>query len=278
LLLFVPSPLLLFVSLLSSRRDLRLRFASSKLGCSQPADQTQHQTRHTSEVVMNQRFLLTTACPLVLWFAFAVPAKADTILVGTSLTDTAPVAVLNNNPFSQFSSPVNFNIDDIKVVISGPTSFNSTDGSFEVLMVTQVRGPLIPSTFVLVGSGNLPITLMDSLNSDVGVFDFSGLSIPITAGAENYLGVAGANLTWNSSTPLLGTLGTIGLQLSCPTGPPASIRCANDPAIGLPFPGTYAMQISGDPVGVTPEPSSLLLLGTGLLSIVGAGSRRPAHT
>jgi hypothetical protein len=118
---------------------------------------------------------------------------------------------------------------------------------------------------------------MDSFGSDVGVFDFSGLSIPITAGTENYLGVAGANLTWNSSTPLLGTLGTIGLQLSCPAGPPASIRCANDPAIGLPFPGTYSMQISGDPVGVTPEPSSLLLLGTGLLSIVGTGSRRAAH-
>jgi hypothetical protein len=119
---------------------------------------------------------------------------------------------------------------------------------------------------------------MDSFGSNVGVFDFSDLSIPITAGDENYLGVSGANLTWNSSTPLLGTLGTIGLQLSCPTEPPASIRCGTDPAIGLPFPGTYSMQISGDPVGVTPEPSSLLLLGTGLLSIVGAGSRRLAHT
>jgi hypothetical protein len=229
---------------------------------------------------MNQRFLLTTTCTLVLSLAFAVPAKADTILVGTSLTDTAPIAVspgYGKAQFSQFISPVNFNIDDIKVVISGPTGFNNTDGSFQVSIVTQVRGPLIPSTFVLVGSGNLPITQMDSIGSDVGVFDFSGLSIPITAGAENYLGVAGANLNWNGSTPLLGTLGTIGLQLSCSTGPPASIRCNNDPAVGLPIAGTYSMQISGDPVGVTPEPSSLLLLGTGLLSIVGAGSRRVAH-
>lgn len=232
---------------------------------------------------MNQRFLLTTTCILVLSFALTVPAKTDTILVGTSLTDTAPVAVLCtdfscNTPFSQFSSPVNFNIDDIKVVIGGPAGFNNTDGGFEVIMVTQVRDPLIPSTFIRVGSGNLPITLMDSFGSNVGVFDFSDLSIPITAGDENYLGVGGANLTWNSSTPLLGTLGTIGLQLTCPTEPPASIRCGTDPAIGLPFPGTYSMQISGDPVGVTPEPSSLLLLGTGLLSIVGAGSRRLAHT
>jgi hypothetical protein len=239
---------------------------------------------YNSEVVMNQRFLLTTTCPLVLSFAFAVPAKADTILVGTSLTGTAPAAVLCpvafslgcNTRLSQFSSPVTFSIDDIKVVIGGPAVLFSTNGNFDVSIVTQ-RGAF-GSTFVPVGSGTLPITLMDSLNSNVGVFDFSGLSIPITAGTESYLEVAGANLTWNSSTPLLGTLGTIGLQLSCPTEPPASIRCANDPAIGVPFPGTYSMQISGDPVGVTPEPSSLLLLGTGLLSIVGTGSRRVAHT
>ena len=232
---------------------------------------------------MNQRFLLTTTCPLVLSLAFAVPAKADTILVGTSLTGTAPAAVLCplvngcNTRLSQFSSPVTFNIDDIKVVIGGPAFPNfNTNGNFQVSMVTQPG--TISSTSVPVGSGNLPITLMDSEGSNVGVFDFSGLSIPITAGTEYYLQVAGANLTWNSSTPLLGTLGTIGLQLSCPTQPPASIRCANDPAIGLPFPGTYSMQISGDPVGVTPEPSSLLLLGTGLLSIVATGSRRVAHT
>jgi hypothetical protein len=92
---------------------------------------------------MNQRFLLTTMCPLVLSFAFAVPAKADTILVGTSLTGTTPVAVLSpegffgNSLFSQFSSPVNFNIDDIKVVIGGPAGFASTDGSFEVDIVTR---------------------------------------------------------------------------------------------------------------------------------------------
>jgi hypothetical protein len=239
--------------------------------------------QYTAEVVMNQRFLLTTTCTFVLSFAFAVPAKADTILVGTSLTGTEPVAVLSpvsfgNNRYSQFSSPVNFNIDDIKVVIGGPAGFASTDGSFEVGMVTQVGVFPLTGTSVPVGSGNLPITLMDSFGSKVGVFDFSGLSIPITAGTEYYLEVGGGNLTWNSSTPLLGTLGTIGLQLACTTEPPAGQRCANDPAIGIPFSGTYAMQISGDPVGVTPEPSSLLLLGTGLLSIVGAGSRRLAHT
>jgi hypothetical protein len=253
-----------------------------QISCNQPADQTQHQTQYNSEVVMTQRFLLTTTCPLVLSLAFAVPANADTILVGTSLTGTAPAAVLCplvngcNTRLSQFSSPVTFNIDDIKVVIGGPAFPNfNTNGNFQVSMVTQPG--TISSTSVPVGSGNLPITLMDSEGSNVGVFDFSGLSIPITAGTEYYLQVAGANLTWNSSTPLLGTLGTIGLQLSCDPSLPFD-QCATNIGAYNPFPGTYSMQISGDPVGVTPEPSSLLLLGTGLLSIVATGSRRVSHT
>jgi hypothetical protein len=216
--------------------------------------------------------------PLTLAFIFAVPAKADTILVGTPLTDTSPSAVLCplvddcNIRLSQFSSPVAFDIDDVKVVIGGPAApgFN-TDGDFQVSLVTQPGTS--SSTSVFIGSGNLPISLKDSEGSDGGVFDFSGLSIPITAGTDYYLQVIGENLTWNSSAPLLGTLGTIGLQLSCDPSPPFN-QCANRSDYDQFDNGTYAMQISGDPVGVTPEPSTLLLLGTGLFSVAMTAFRR----
>jgi hypothetical protein len=231
---------------------------------------------YNSEVVMNQRFLLTTTGPFLLsLFFFAVPTKADTLLVGTSLTNTSPGPVLCpeasgcNTRLSQFSSPVAFTIDDIKVVIAGPADagFN-TNGNFQVTLLSQLGTIGVP-----VGSGNVPMTLMDPSGSQGGVFDFTGLSIPLTAGTEYYLEVAGQNLTWNSSSPLLGTLGTIGLQLSCD---PTQNDCSNNLSDYDKFNGTYAMQISGDPAG-TPEPSSLILFGTGLLSIIAARFRRVVH-
>jgi len=227
---------------------------------------------------MNQRCLLTTTGPFLLFlFFFAVPAKADTLLVGSSLTNTAagpilcPEASNCDNRLSQFSSPVAFTIDDIKVVIAGPAEagFN-TNGNFQVTLLSQPGAIGVP-----VGSGNVPMTLMDSSGSQGGVFDFSGLSIPLTAGTEYYLQVVGPNLTWNSSSPLLGTLGTIGLQLSCD---PTAGKCSNNLSSYDIYHGTYSMQISGDPVGITPEPSSLILFSTGLLSIIGARFRRVAHT
>jgi hypothetical protein len=230
---------------------------------------------------MNQRFLLTTTGPLTLALVFAVPGKADTILVGTTLTDTSPSAVLCplpddcTNRLSQFSSPVAFDIDDVKVVIGGPavlpdpSGFNA-DGDFQVSLVTQPG--TASSTSVFIGSGSLLISPQDPQGSDIAVFDFSGLSIPITAGTDYYLEVVGANLTWDTSAPLLGTLGTIGLQLSCDPSSPFN-QCANGSEYDVDN-ETFAMQISGDPVGVTPEPSTLLLLGTGLFSVATTAFRR----
>ena len=175
--------------------------------------------------------------------------------------------------FSQFSLPVAFTIDDIQIVMGAPAIFGyNTNGNFQVTLLSQLGTIGVP-----VGSGNLTMTLMDGPDANVEVFDFSGLSIPLTAGTEYYLQVAGQNLNWNTSTPFLGTLGTIGLQLRCDPSLPSLCSNSNNPSTYDKFNGTYAMQISGDPAS-TPEPSSLILFGTGLLSIIGAKFRRVAHT
>jgi hypothetical protein len=82
---------------------------------------------------------------------------------------------------------VAFTIDDIKIVLGAPAiSGYSTNGNFHVTLLSQLGTIGVP-----VGSGYLTMTLTDGPDANVEVFDFSGLSISLTAGAEYYLQVAG---------------------------------------------------------------------------------------
>jgi hypothetical protein len=216
---------------------------------------------------MSQRmFQLTIAGLLSLTLLFATSLNADTILVGTSLSGTAPgpeLCPLPNdcqNRFSQFSSPQPFEIEDVKVVISGPTFNNvGTSGDFQVFLDTQPGSVMNVSTAI--GTGHLTFNPSDPQSSDVQVFDFSGLNIPILANTNYYLQVDGGNLDWNTASPLIGTLGTLGLQLDCDPTENCSLGVSHYNSFKI----TYAQQISGDPI-TTAEPSTLLLFATGLFS------------
>jgi hypothetical protein len=199
----------------------------------------------------------------VVFLATAI-THADTILVGTGLVsptpgpELCPVANGCNNRFSQFSTPQLFLVDDIKVAISGPV-FDVTEstGNFQVSIIDGSKA-LVAN----VGSGFLPFSPSDPAGSANQIFHFNGLSILLAPGVEYYLEVTGGNLFWDRDTALLGTFGTLGLQLECDV----DFQCSGPIASYNIDPFQYAMQISGDPV---PEPSTWSLSAIGLFFLCG---------
>jgi hypothetical protein len=200
---------------------------------------------------------------------------ADSILVGTDLSNTqtgpelCPLTNDCNVRVSQFTLLTPVVVDDVKVAISGPIfEPSSNGGSFGVNLFNQLQtidGLTFPITTGNIGAGNLvfdPTTFPPVTQ----VFDFGGLDITLGPGTY-YLQVEGANLAWNSASPLATSAGTLGLQLSCAVD---SGQCASHISYDT-FPGTYAMQISGT---VTPEPSSWVLFGTGILGFASVARRK----
>ena len=197
-------------------------------------------------------------------------AHADSILVGTDLSNPSPGPVLCpqgddcNLRISQFTVLDPVVVDDIKVVISGPGLSGSTDGAFSVNLGS---GPFAGFGAANVGSGDLTLS-SDQYPLVTQLFDFSGLDIVLDPGTY-YLQVSGANLMWDSAPALSTSAATLGQQLSCDP----FIKCGTDDISQYDaFNGTYAMQIDG--IAITPEPSTFALLGTGILGLAGACRRK----
>ena len=215
-------------------------------------------------------FLSLTAIPTV--------GRADSILVGTDLSNPTPGPVLcpqGSNcsiRISQFTLLTPVVINDVKVALSGyTTTFRVENGGFNVILgnalVDSHVPPILPYDPVSgtgIGSGNY-VFLPDG-ESASEVFDFSNLNITLEPGVY-YLEVSGADVEWDSAPPLMTSAGLLGDQLSCDPYQ----NCVADINRYDVYPGTYAMEIDG--TVVTPEPSTFVLLGTGLLGAI-AGVRR----
>jgi hypothetical protein len=201
------------------------------------------------------------------FLATSLFAHADTILVGTDLSNPSSGPVLCPQVanctirVSQFVLLAPVVVDDIKVAISGPGPSSGTDGTFSVNLSQGLFGGAGN-----IGSGDVVFT-SDQSPVLTQVFDFSGLDILLDPGTY-YLQVSGANVMWDSASPLTTSAGTFGQQLSCDP----YITCGPNISRYDTFPGTYAMQIDG--TAITPEPSTFALLGTGILSLAGVSRRK----
>jgi hypothetical protein len=193
--------------------------------------------------------------------------RADSILVGTDLSNIRPGAGLCplvedcTVRVSQFTLVTAVEVHDIKIAVSGPfLDFGTTSGQFGVSLSSQL--PALNgerSTNGNIGSGDLVFDLNSPTVTQV--FDFGHLGILLEPGTY-YLEVQGENLEWDVAPPLATSAGAIGLQLSCDP----DVNCGSD--ISRYDGGSGgAWQILG--TVVTPEPSSWVLFGTGVLGIAG---------
>jgi hypothetical protein len=208
---------------------------------------------------------------LVTFLILTVPTLtyADTVLVGTNLSSiNAAAGVLCpqgsncSDRASQFTVVTPVVIDSISVVVSGPSEpGHSSDGNFTI----GLGSALGVGDTIGIGAGDL---IFDPQNDFITEeFTFGGLDLSLGAGTY-YLGMAGGNLEWDYAPPLLTpSTGLLGKQFSCDP----FITCGNPAEWDTLSSNTYAIEIDG--TVVTPEPSTFVLLGTGLVGVI-AGVKR----
>jgi hypothetical protein len=211
------------------------------------------------------------AIALAVFLGIASLAKADTILVGSDLVSPPTIAGASSTCIStanctrlaqQFTLTNASVITEIQVLVFVPKTIGI---KFATVSLALTDG--LPEGSFYTSPGSVTFAVPSDGTYGRELIQFDDLDISLTS-STYYLVMDGENLGWSQSTALSTSGGTVGSEFSCdPT-----VSCA------APFwdrsgslPGAFAFEVDGT---IVPEPSSILLLGTGALGLAGVAGRK----
>jgi hypothetical protein len=202
---------------------------------------------------------------LGLVLASASFAHADTIIDNLPVANNyGPIGVAGSNLLGYnetigvgFTTTTAVTLTETQVLVNHP-AISSSDGSFDELLFTNSGG--VPGTLVATLATGL------SAPNTAGIVDVTGLSVALTADTEY----------WFVLAPFDGNT-DVGWGENGASVLPEAYTTASTPSSGWSLvndAGSEQFALLSGSTAATPEPSTFMLLGTGVLGLAGAVRRK----